>query len=316
MLSNSPFGFDLIKKYTILFGSIFDDIYINRQDQNGATTETIKVPISYSAKDKFLSIVDSDPNIDRPYSELLPRLAFNMVGMRYESNRKLPTNNKLRNPNPTNPAQIFSQYNNVPYEFSFELYVGAKNLTDAYAIIEQALFFFTPDYTASVVLIPEMSNETQDIPIVFNGVSQEDSYDGQFKNRRVIIFTLKFSLKAYIAGPITKPTLIKFIQINYRDPEEQGKTIEEGVGNTPILEQQDIQVTLTANGQPTSNVADSIPYQQINITDNYGIVDPITTFIGNKVFTTVPKSRTYINQIQLDFRKLRNDQYAPIVSWL
>jgi len=275
MLQNAPFGFDLIKKYVVLFGSTFDNISIDRMAANNVS-ERIKVPIGYSAKDKMLAVLDSDPDKDRPYSALLPRLGFNMVGMAYDTRRKGPASNYLRSAANSTVTTIYKQFNFVPYNFDFELYIMSKNTSDANRIVEQILPFFQPDFTSTVALVPQM-NLILDIPIVLGDVSQEDLYAEDLKTRRTLVWTMKFTMRAVLCGPIYTAALIKFVETNFRP-------LPRGSGS--IIEQLDVQVTLTANGQPTTNVAESIPYRQINITDDYGYAESIYNFIGNSAITT------------------------------
>lgn len=275
MLQNAPFGFDLIKKYVVLFGSTFDNISIDRMAANNVS-EQVKVPIGYSAKDKMLAVLDSDPDKDRPYSALLPRLGFNMVGMAYDTRRKGPASNYIRSAANSTVSTVYKQYMFVPYNFDFELYIMSKNTSDANRIVEQILPFFQPDFTSTVMLVPQM-NLILDIPIVLGDVSQEDLYAADLKTRRTLVWTMKFTMKGVLCGPIYTAALIKFVETNFRP-------LPRGSGS--IIEQLDVQVTLTANGQPTTNVAESIPYRLINITDDYGFAEQIVDFIGNSAITT------------------------------
>jgi len=292
MLQQAPFGFDLIKKYVVLFGSTFDDIYVNRLIST-TTSEIVKVPISYSNKDKMLAIVDTDPNKDRPYSVLLPRLGFSLMGMTYDSSRKTPTNNYIARVSNTNSSILYKQYVPIPYNFNFELYLLSKNTMDASHIIEQIIPFFTPDYTSRVMLIPEINLDLA-IPIVLSGLSNEDLYDGDFKVRRTLLWTFRFILKGILCNPLKEQNPIKFIQTTFYDPDGNYPwspapntwNIAAAVGNTAPLERMDLQVAMLANGQPTTNAAASVPYQTININDDYGYAETIYDFSGNVEITT------------------------------
>jgi len=285
MLNQAPFGFDLIRKYVVLFGSTFDDIYVNRMNANNVS-EIIKVPISYSNKDKMMAIVDSDPDKDRPFSALVPRMGFSLLGMNYDSSRKNPTNNYIARVSNTDPSILYKQYMQVPYNFTFELYILSKNTLDASRIIEQILPFFTPDYTSRVLLIPDINLDLA-IPIVLGGISIQDLYDGEFKVRRTLIWTLRFTMKAVLCNPVKQQGPIKFIQTTFYDP--NGNTpywiSNSAIGNTSPLERMDGQVAMLANGQPTTNAQASVPYQTINIDDDYGYAETIYEFIGNTEIT-------------------------------
>jgi hypothetical protein len=101
----------------------------------------------------------------------------------------------------------------VPYNLTFELFVMAKNSEDALEIIEQILPYFQPDYTVTINDNNEM-DETRDIPIVLDDISYEDSYEGDFVTRRAIMWTLTFTAKFFLYGPVTDEKIIKQVQVD------------------------------------------------------------------------------------------------------
>ena len=112
-----------------------------------------------------------------------------------------------------------------------------------------------------------------DIPIILNNINYSDTYDGEFQKRRAIIWTLDFVLKGYIYGPIRKGGVIKFAKSNFYIPATEFAA--DGVGITPISERVTVQPGLTANGQPTTNINETIPYSQIEVDDDYGFITMI-----------------------------------------
>ena len=170
-----PFYFSLIRKYVILMGTLLNDIRITRTDSSGNVTSLLKVPITYAAKDKMLARVIQDPAIDRPSATTpLPMISFEMGKMDYDGTRKLNTIGKVSVKDADNPSVFKYQYNPVPYNIQFKVFVYAKNAEDGTKIIEQILPYFTPDWTTTVNLIPEV-NVTMDIPIVLNNISYSDN---------------------------------------------------------------------------------------------------------------------------------------------
>jgi hypothetical protein len=137
------FYFQIIKKMVIVFGSIFNDMVVERVDKDGNETANIRVPISYAAKDKMLARLNADPDLDRPYSELLPRMAFEIISAAPNSNSQLPVLNR-KVVKSTNINNLKYQYTPRPYNIRFALYIFAKNAEDATKILEQILPFFTP----------------------------------------------------------------------------------------------------------------------------------------------------------------------------
>lgn len=204
-----------IRKFVVLFGTLFDDVYINRENSAGQTIQTLKIPLSYGPKDKFLARVNMDPGLNRPTAVTLPRMAFELVTMSYASERKLNTINKTHKS--FDSGQTTYQYSPVPYDFTFQLAIMVKNAEDGTKIIEQILPFFTPEFTATINLAPDVDGK-YDVPIIFNNISTEDSYEGDFRERRALIHTLTFTLKGYLFGPSRKSAIIKDIDVNIRVP--------------------------------------------------------------------------------------------------
>lgn len=263
------FEYDLIRKYVVLFGTLFNDIYIKRTDSNNQPLQTIKIPISYAPKEKMLARVDNDPSLNRPYAITLPRMAFEMTGMYYASTRKLQTVNRQVRYQTNLPAEAKYQYVPVPYDFMFNLYIMVKNAEDGTKILEQILPFFTPDWTATVNLIPDMEVKS-DIPLVLQTVNVEDMYEGNYDTRRSLIWTLGFVMKGYVYGPVKKDGLITLANTNFfATPTD----VEMGSANTS---EKDIMINIApgqlANGAPTTNSALTVDRDSILANSNYGYI--------------------------------------------
>lgn len=258
------FYHDTIRKYVILFGTLFNDVYI-RKDDGTDTTQTIKIPISYAPKQKFIVRLNQDPNLNKPVAIQLPRMGFEMTKVSYAGERKLPTMNKIAVQDPNNTNKLAYQYSPVPYDFDFNLYVFVKQARDGTRILEQILPFFTPDWTATLNLDSTMQHK-YDIPVILNTVSSEDSYEGSFTERRAIIWTLNFTLKGYIFGPTRKMGPIKTSIINLYSVKTD-IPFSTAVGNTQIYD--------TINTIPT--VAGKT-LSQIEADDDYTITQTIDQF--------------------------------------
>ena len=261
---------DTIRKYVILFGTLFDSIYINRKNSAGETVQTLKIPLNYGPKDKILARLNSDSTLSQSTAITLPRMAFDMTTMNYAGERKPNTINRLTKAYTADKNQISYQYAPVPYDFTFSLYIMVKNADDGTQIIEQILPYFTPEWTATVNLVPAIDGK-YDIPIILNDVSMEDTYEGNFEARRAIIYTLTFTVKGWLFGPTKTSEIIKEIDVDIRIPKSGDLPI---VANTAVGNSVVITVTpgLTANGLPTSNAALSISSGDIAVGDNYGFI--------------------------------------------
>ena len=211
---------ETIRKYVAIFGTLFNDINIQRRNSAGVITEQIKVPISYEAKDKLIlrmRAVQADGGV----STTLPRMGFSLTGITYDGTRKLNTLGQTYAANTAaGTSSLMKQYNPVPYNFDFTLSAMVDNSEDGAQIFEQIVPFFTPEFTVSVNLVPSM-NIKPDISIILNGVSLEDSYEGELSLRREIIWTLNFQIKGYIYPDIKSGSVTKSVIVNLRMPSEE-----------------------------------------------------------------------------------------------
>lgn len=272
--------FSTLRKYVIYFGTLFNDIHITRTNSTGQTTHLLKVPLSYAPKEKMLVRLENDPAINRETAVLLPRMSFEMTSLAYDSSRKLNTLGKIAVKD-TNANKLKYQYNPVPYNLEFSLYVYVKNAEDGTKIIEQILPFFTPEWTSSLALIPEM-DVTMDIPVVLNSISIEDTYEGDFKTRRALVWTISFTMKGYIYGPIKKNSIIKFANTSFYIPGGNITDLRDAVGNTSPIDRVTVAPGLDANGNPTSNASISIDRSLIEADDDFGFVTDIAGIILNE----------------------------------
>jgi hypothetical protein len=254
-----------IRRYVVLFGTLFNDIYINRPDPKHNITHTVKVPVAYGPRDKVLARLTADPNLDRKPAIVLPRISFEMTDLRYAPERKLNTIGKRYVRDGDNANNIKYQYNPVPYDINFSLSVIVKNTDDGLRIIEQILPFFTPEWTSTVHLIPEM-DITMDIPIILNDVSVDDQYEGAFDERRALVWNLSFTLKGYLYGPVRKAGIIKFAN----------SSIFGTLGSTQSLSSITTQPGLLANGAPTSDINQTISRDMIYPDDDFGYIVQFT----------------------------------------
>ena len=265
------FYFDTIRKYVGLFGTLFNDLHITRTDKLGDISAYIKIPITYAPKDKMLARVLQDPNIDRQTAiPTLPLMSFEMTSVSYDSSRKLNSIGRSAFKDTIDgTSKLRYQYNPVPYNFGFTLSIIVKNTEDGTKIVEQILPFFTPEFTATVILIPEI-NEKRDIPIILNSVAQESEYEGNLIDRSHNTWTLDFTLKGYLYGPVKKSAIIKYANNVFFTPTVEN--LRDAIGQVDPVSYVQVQPGLTAEGNPTSNAALSIPVANIEVTDDFGYV--------------------------------------------
>ena len=248
------FYHDTLRKYVILFGTLFNDVWINREDNAGNVKQAIKVPLSYGPREKFLARIEGieqnkDP-LEQPFSTVLPRMGFEITGFNYSPNRKLPTRNKfvVEDIDENNQKRMY-QYNPVPYDIDFSLSIFVKNTTDGTRIIEQILPFFTPEWTSTIQLI-ETPNITLDIPVILNNTSSDDVYEGSYEERRALIWTLNFTMKGFFFGPVYKQSVIKLANTQIFDATLYDD-IQDSINQVDVASRIINQPGLLANNQPT-----------------------------------------------------------------
>lgn len=204
-LTRNYFYYGIIRKTVVGFGSLFNNIQIKHLDEDDKTASILKVPLAYGPIQKFLAIIEQQPNLNNKTPEItLPRLSFEMTGISYDGQRKSSSIQRFAalNKNPEGAAPILRSYMPVPYNLNFQLGIAAKLNEDALQIIEQILPFFQPSYNVTLDMVADMG-EYRNVPIILNTIELNDDYaSSSFNQRRAIVYNLNFTAKTYLYGPI------------------------------------------------------------------------------------------------------------------
>ena len=166
-------------------------------------------------------MIASEPTPERQQMQIsLPRMSFEIKGLNYDGTRKLtPTQMARVVPAEGKDAEgrpvQYAQYMPVPYNLEIELAILSKNQDDGLQIIEQILPQFHPSLNVSIEIIEE-TKEERDIAIVLNGVGYQDDYEGDYSTRRTLIWTLNFTVKTYLFGPVSAQRDIRKVTLDYR----------------------------------------------------------------------------------------------------
>lgn len=215
MLGKTHFYHEAIKRAVSVFGTMFNEIDIQRDKADGSTGQNVRVPLSYGPKQKFIARLDQAGDImDAANSRVamtLPRIAFDITGLTYDAERKLGKLKQYKLHDSSDNSVLRTQFAPVPYNINFGLYVLSKNTEDALQIVEQILPFFTPDFTVTMTTVPG-TNEKRDVPIILSDVSYTDEYEGDFQSRRVITWNLNFEMKTYLYGSISSSEIIRDVR--------------------------------------------------------------------------------------------------------
>jgi hypothetical protein len=204
---------EIIRKTVIAFGTVFNEIYIRHKNSSNDSISEIKVPLAYGPIQKFLARLEQQPELNKPIAITLPRMSFEMTSIQYDSTRKANITQTFKASEGGNLKKVFMP---VPYNIGFQLSIMTKLQDDSLQIVEQILPYFQPSFNLTVDLIDSIG-EKRDIPIVLDNVSFTDDYEGDYSTRRVLIYTLNFTAKTYLFGPIADSTdgLIRKVQVDY-----------------------------------------------------------------------------------------------------
>ncbi len=204
---------EIIRKTIISFGTLFNDISIRHAKSDGSILDETKVGLSYGPMQKFLAKIQEQEQLTKSIAITLPRMSFEMTSIRYDGDRKTGIVQTFKACD--DEGRVKKVFMPVPYDIGFELNIFTKLNDDALQIVEQILPFFQPSFNVTVDLV-ESIGEKKDVPIVLDSIDFQDDYEGSFQTRRALIYTLRFTAKTYIFGPVADSTdgLIKKVQVD------------------------------------------------------------------------------------------------------
>jgi len=207
---------EILRRTVISFGTLFNNISIKHTNSSNQVVSEVKVPLAYGPTQKFLARLTQSPDLNKAVAMTLPRMSFEFTGLTYDSSRKVTTTQTFTSKSATDGSVTKKAYMPVPYNMQFELSIMSKLNDDALQIIEQILPYFQPSYNLTVELVDEI-DEKRDIPIVLENVTMQDDYEGDFSTRRVLLYTLRFTAKTFLFGPVTTATkdIIKTAKVSF-----------------------------------------------------------------------------------------------------
>jgi len=217
------FYYETTRKMVAVFGAFFNDIFTGRKLSDGSLTNMARVPLSYGPRSKFLARINED--VGSEISIKLPRMSFELSDISYDSSSKINPHNRRKFCVAGSDVQKDTAYSPAPYNLTFELNIFARTQDDALQILEQILPYFQPQYNLTVNLVGSIS-EKRDIPVVLENITMQDDYEGDFTSRRVLLYTLRFTAKTYLFGPVSSATndIIKKAAISYYSGDSKSTT--------------------------------------------------------------------------------------------
>lgn len=270
------FYHEIFRKTVIGFGTLFNEISIKHTNSEGQVVSVINVPLAYGPIQKFLARVEQQPNLNIPVQITLPRMSFEFTGLSYDPTRKLTTTQTFLSKTKTDPTDIRKTYMPVPYNMDFELSIMTKLNDDMLQIVEQILPYFQPAYTLTVNLIDSIG-EKRDIPIILNNVSMQDDYEGEYTTRRALIYTLKFTAKVYLFGPVSTGAdkdIIKKVSLGFVSGDTRSTSRDLTYTSTPIATKNytgDITTYITNDLELDSNIIEVNDASDISINSYFTI---------------------------------------------
>ena len=226
-----------MRRLTIAFGQIFNNIVVQTKDANGSVVKRFTVPLAYAPKEKFIVRLTQQPDLlDKQFATVLPRMGFEISGIEYDPSRKLNKLQKFRKPKTTGTAtdkekKMDFNYTPVPYNITYKLFIFTATAENGLQIVEQIVPYFQPDYTVSINMVPDLGIK-RDVPIIIGDIQYEDSYDGNFETRRAVIYTMTFTAKTYLYGPATAGGIVRKVQSDL-GTDSVSKAREERIVITP-----------------------------------------------------------------------------------
>ena len=264
---------EILRRTIIAFGTLFNGITVKQTDS------TIRVPLAYGPTQKFLARLEQSPDLNKSTAITLPRMSFEFTGLTYDPSRKVTTTQTFTVKDPNDGKESKKSYMPVPYNMQFELSVMCKLNDDALQIVEQILPYFQPAYNVSVELV-ESIKEKRDIPIILENITMQDDYEGDFTSRRVLLYTLRFTAKTYMFGPVTSATkdIIKKVKTTYISGDSKSTM-------------RDISYTVTPRA--TKNYTGAV---LTNLDENIGLGDVVIPLVdGSKIPALSSSTKLYIN---------------------
>ena len=207
------FYHEIIRKTVISFGTLFNDVHVRHQDSSGKDISEMKVPVSYGPRQKFLARIQQQPDLNKATQISLPRMSFEVNNITYDPSRKTGVTQTFKVKDGKQVKKVFMP---VPYNLGFELNILTKLQDDSLQILEQVLPFFQPGFTLTIDLVNSIG-EKRDVPMVLDSINFTDDYEGNFETRRALIYTLNFTAKTFMFGPVADSTdgLIRKVQLDY-----------------------------------------------------------------------------------------------------
>src|SRR5210317_1772872 len=239
-----------MRKSVAVFGTLFNNLKVARKASDGSILNQIRVPLAYGPKQKFLARLDQETGFDAGMAIKLPRMAFEITGISLDTTQKLAKRNQITETHGSDVTKKKTIKHYTSYDIAMSLYIMAKNQDDGLQIVEQILPYFSPEYNVTITPVTGF-NHKQDVAIILGGVQIEDQYEGDFVERRVLIYQLDFTMKMKFYGPTGDQNIIREVNIDFHDKDNTTALFEEmdfTVGASDDADNYTVTTTITQDG--------------------------------------------------------------------
>jgi len=290
------FYHEILRRTIISFGTLFNNINIKHTNSSDDVVTVSKVPLAYSPTQKFLARLEQVPDLNKPVQMSLPRMSFELTGLTYDTSRKVTTTQSFLSGLSSDKTQPRKTYMPVPYNMSFQLSIYTKLNDDMLQIVEQILPYFQPAYTLSVDLI-ETIGEKRDIPVILEGLEMRDEYEGDFSTRRALIYTLRFTAKTYLFGPVSDVSkdIIKRSTVTFVAGDSNGSTRSLSYSVDPVATKSYTDNTVTTLSTDITSEVTTIEVSDASSISLYDVlvIDNENFKVNNKDGNTLIVERAY-----------------------
>lgn len=276
------FYHQIFRKTVISFGTLFNSITIKRDGPDNTVSEFIEVPLSYGPTQKFLARIEQQSNLNKPVQISLPRMSFEFTGISYDNSRKLASTQHFTTSLTEDKKKIKKAYFPVPYNMDFELSIMTLLNDDALQILEQILPYFQPNFNLTVDLVDSIG-EKRDIPVTLENISFEDNYEGDYTTRRSLLYTLKFTAKTYLFGPVADSSsdIVKKVSIGVLGADNSGAYGRSLIYKEPV-----------ATKNYTGNIITNLIFDILEDSTNIQVAD--SSKIPEKSYITIDDETLYV----------------------
>jgi len=239
-----------MRKSVAVFGTLFNNLKVIRKASDGSVLNQVRVPLAYGPKQKFLARIDQETGFDSHMAIKLPRMAFEITGLSLDSTQKLQKRNIIAETHGSDVTKKKTIKHYTSYNIEMSLYIMAKNQDDGLQIVEQILPYFQPDYNVTITPVSGFDYK-QDVSVVLGNVAIDDQYEGDFVERRVLIYQLDFTMKMKFFGPTSDRNIIREINLDFHDKDTPAKLFEEmdfTVGASDDADSYTVTTTITQDG--------------------------------------------------------------------